>query len=90
MQNFFAIQPLATGRGAVTRRMSPSDLGRRLKPFVLLDLFDAKASSFPGFGCRYLTRSMVTITDPGTFSTSMPDWTFPRTMMPGGGIDGPS
>jgi hypothetical protein len=30
--------------------MSPSDLGRRLKPFVFLDLFDAEGSSLSGFG----------------------------------------
>jgi redox-sensitive bicupin YhaK (pirin superfamily) len=36
--------------GPVTRLMSPSDLGRRLKPFVFLDLFDADPSAFSGFG----------------------------------------
>jgi Pirin len=37
-------------QGPVTRLMSPSDLGRRLKPFVFLDLFDSAESSFSGFG----------------------------------------
>jgi redox-sensitive bicupin YhaK (pirin superfamily) len=36
--------------GPVIRLMSPSDLGRRLKPFVFLDLFDSAGSSFSGFG----------------------------------------
>lgn len=36
--------------GPVTRLMSPSDLGSRLKPFVFLDLFDSEGSSFSGFG----------------------------------------
>lgn len=36
--------------GPVTRLMSPSDLGQYLKPFVFLDLFDADASAFKGFG----------------------------------------
>jgi redox-sensitive bicupin YhaK (pirin superfamily) len=34
--------------GAITRLMSPSDLGRVLKPFVFLDLFDSEGTSFSG------------------------------------------
>jgi redox-sensitive bicupin YhaK (pirin superfamily) len=33
--------------GAITRLMSPSDLGQLLKPFVFLDLFDIGKASFP-------------------------------------------
>lgn len=36
--------------GAVTRLMSPGDLGEILKPFVFLDLLDSKADPFPNFG----------------------------------------
>src|ERR1700694_1286144 len=36
--------------GAITRLMSPSDLGQSLKPFVFLDLFDTEGGSFSGFG----------------------------------------
>ena len=36
-----------SGEGPIVRLMSPSDLGRRLRPFVFLDLFDAR-SSFAG------------------------------------------
>jgi redox-sensitive bicupin YhaK (pirin superfamily) len=36
--------------GAITRLMSPSDLGHVLKPFVFLDLFDNSGTSFSGFG----------------------------------------
>lgn len=36
--------------GPITRLMSPSDLGEHLKPFVFLDLFDADANAFQGFG----------------------------------------
>ena len=32
--------------GAITRLMSPSDLGHILKPFVFLDLFDSERTSF--------------------------------------------
>jgi redox-sensitive bicupin YhaK (pirin superfamily) len=31
--------------GAITRLMSPGDLGQVLKPFVFLDLFDLKGAS---------------------------------------------
>ena len=33
-----------TGRGSITRLMSPSDLGQVAKPFVFLDLFDAEGA----------------------------------------------
>ena len=36
--------------GAITRLMSPSDLGHVLKPFVFLDLFDTEESSLSGMG----------------------------------------
>jgi len=36
--------------GAITRLMSPGDLGQVLKPFVFLDLFNMENASFPGFG----------------------------------------
>ena len=36
--------------GPIVRLMSPSDLGRQLKPFVFLDYFDLESSGFPGFG----------------------------------------
>jgi redox-sensitive bicupin YhaK (pirin superfamily) len=36
-------------RGPITRLMSPSDLGQRLKPFVFLDLFEFKATTRRGF-----------------------------------------
>ena len=32
--------------GAITRLMSPSDVGQILKPFVFLDLFDSEGTSF--------------------------------------------
>jgi redox-sensitive bicupin YhaK (pirin superfamily) len=36
--------------GAITRLMSPTDLGKILKPFVFLDLFDNRGDAFPTFG----------------------------------------
>ena len=34
--------------GPITRLMSPSDLGERLKPFVFLDLFEADMRALAG------------------------------------------
>jgi redox-sensitive bicupin YhaK (pirin superfamily) len=36
--------------GAVTRLVSPSDIGEFIKPFVFLDLFDISESNAPNFG----------------------------------------
>jgi redox-sensitive bicupin YhaK (pirin superfamily) len=41
---------LGQRHGGITRLMSPSDVGRRLKPFVFLDLFDMEPADFPNFG----------------------------------------
>jgi redox-sensitive bicupin YhaK (pirin superfamily) len=36
--------------GAITRLVSPSDVGELIKPFVFLDLFDISADAGPNFG----------------------------------------
>jgi redox-sensitive bicupin YhaK (pirin superfamily) len=36
--------------GAITRLVSPSDIGELIKPFVFLDLFETSATQSPGFG----------------------------------------
>jgi redox-sensitive bicupin YhaK (pirin superfamily) len=36
--------------GAITRLVSPSDVGELIKPFVFLDLFDISATGGPNFG----------------------------------------
>jgi redox-sensitive bicupin YhaK (pirin superfamily) len=36
--------------GAITRLVSPSDIGEFIKPFVFLDLFDISAGNAPNFG----------------------------------------
>lgn len=37
-------------QGAITRLVSPSDIGELIKPFVFLDLFDISVSGAPTFG----------------------------------------
>jgi len=39
-----------SGHGPITRLMSPSDLGQIVKPFVFLDLFDAKGAGLRAMG----------------------------------------
>lgn len=46
--------------GPVTRLMSPSDLGRVLKPFVFLDLFDVEGA--PRFGGLHPHSGIATLT----------------------------
>ena len=41
---------LGSKHGPITRLMSPSDLGERLKPFVFLDYFESEPGAFGGFG----------------------------------------
>jgi redox-sensitive bicupin YhaK (pirin superfamily) len=36
--------------GAITRLVSPSDIGELIKPFVFLDLFETSGAQAPGFG----------------------------------------
>src|SRR5579871_5652678 len=36
--------------GAITRLVSPGDVGELIKPFVFLDYFDADAAHAPAFG----------------------------------------
>ncbi len=73
-------------QGPITRLMSPSDLGRRLKPFVFLDLFDAEASSFPGFGW-HPHSGIATLTYLWEGSVRYEDTTGAAGFLPAGGVE---
>jgi redox-sensitive bicupin YhaK (pirin superfamily) len=73
-------------QGAITRLMSPSDLGRRLKPFVFLDLFDAEASSFPGVGW-HPHSGIATLTYLWEGSVRYEDTTGAAGFLPAGGVE---
>ena len=45
-----ALRTRGQRHGAITRLVSPSDLGEFIKPFVFLDLFDISAAAAPNFG----------------------------------------
>jgi hypothetical protein len=46
-----AIRARGQSHGPITRLLSPSDLGRLLKPFVFLDLIDNQGKPFSGLAC---------------------------------------
>jgi len=74
------------GQGAITRLMSPSDLGRRLKPFVFLDLFDLEVSSFPNVGW-HPHSGIATLTYLWQGSVRYEDTTGAAGLLPAGGVE---
>ena len=72
--------------GPITRLMSPSDLGRRLKPFVFLDLFDAEESSLSGFGW-HPHSGIATLTYLWEGSVRYEDTTGAAGFLPAGGVE---
>jgi redox-sensitive bicupin YhaK (pirin superfamily) len=72
--------------GPVTRLMSPSDLGRRLKPFVFLDLFDADSSALSGFGW-HPHSGIGTLTYMWEGDVRYEDTTGASGLLPAGGVE---
>ncbi|MEA3044000.1 MAG: hypothetical protein QOH47_1838 [Sphingomonadales bacterium] len=72
--------------GPVIRLMSPSDLGRRLKPFVFLDLFDSQGSSFSGFGW-HPHSGIATLTYLWEGDVRYEDTTGASGFLPAGGVE---
>jgi redox-sensitive bicupin YhaK (pirin superfamily) len=72
--------------GPVTRLMSPSDLGRRLKPFVFLDLFDADSSALSGFGW-HPHSGIATLTYLWEGDVRYEDTTGASGLLPAGGVE---
>jgi redox-sensitive bicupin YhaK (pirin superfamily) len=73
--------------GPVTRLMSPSDLGQRLKPFVFLDLFDAEGTAaFSGFGW-HPHSGIATLTYLWEGSVRYEDTTGAAGFLPAGGVE---
>jgi len=72
--------------GPITRLMSPSDLGRLLKPFVFLDLFDTKETSFSGFGL-HPHSGIATLTLMLEGSVRFEDTTGHTGILPQGGVE---
>ena len=72
--------------GPITRLMSPSGLGRRLKPFVFLDLFEAEGSDLSGFGW-HPHSGIATLTYLWQGSVRYEDTTGAAGLLPAGGVE---
>jgi redox-sensitive bicupin YhaK (pirin superfamily) len=72
--------------GPITRLMSPSGLGRRLKPFVFLDLFDAAGSDLSGFGW-HPHSGIATLTYLWQGNVRYEDTTGGAGLLPAGGVE---
>jgi len=72
--------------GAITRLMSPADLGEVLKPFVFLDLFDNHADRFPSFGF-HPHSGLATLTYVAEGSVSYEDTNGAAGLLRGGGVE---
>jgi redox-sensitive bicupin YhaK (pirin superfamily) len=72
--------------GAITRLMSPSDLGQVLKPFVFLDLFDTGGTSLSGLAL-HPHSGIATVTHIQQGSVRYEDTTGARGVLPEGGVE---
>jgi len=72
--------------GPITRLMSPSDLGRLLKPFVFLDLIDNGGAPFTGFGL-HPHSGIATVTYVAEGSVRYEDTNGATGLLPAGGIE---
>ena len=75
-----------TTHGAITRLMSPGDLGEVLKPFVFLDLFDNGGRAFPTFG-MHPHSGIATLTYVAEGSVSYRDTNGASGILHAGGVE---
>ena len=72
--------------GPITRLASPGDLGKVLKPFVFVDLFDNGGQGFRGFGL-HPHSGIATLTYMAEGSTSYEDTNGARGLLTAGGVE---
>ena len=72
--------------GYITRLMSPGDLGKILKPFVFLDLFDNRGDRFPTFGL-HPHSGLATLTYVAEGSVSYEDTNGAAGILRAGGVE---
>jgi len=72
--------------GPVTRVVSPSDLGQRIKPFVFLDYVDAPPGGGPRFGI-HPHSGIATVTVPFEGDLRYEDTTGKSGLLPAGGVE---
>ena len=80
------VQTRGAGHGPITRLVSPSDIGQLIKPFIFLDLFDAPADSFGGFG-MHPHSGIATLTVLLHGATRYEDTTGKSGVLPAGGLE---
>ncbi len=81
-----AVQTRGKAHGPITRLVSPSDIGQLIKPFIFLDLFDAPADAFGGFG-MHPHSGIATLTVLLQGATRYEDSTGKSGVLPQGGIE---
>ena len=91
VQDVGALRPIihrTSGRthGPITRLASPGDLGKVLKPFVFVDLFDNGGREFRGFGL-HPHSGIATLTYMAEGSTSYEDTNGARGLLKAGGVE---
>lgn len=72
--------------GAITRLVSPSDIGEFIKPFVFLDLFDISGSTTPNFGW-HPHSGIATLTVLHEGALEYQETTGAKGTLPAGGIE---
>ena len=72
--------------GAITRLVSPGDLGEQIKPFVFLDLFDTESDEFGGFGL-HPHSGIATLTYVAEGSVNYEDTTGATGALDAGGVE---
>jgi len=72
--------------GAITRLVSPSDIGEFIKPFVFLDLFDVSAGNAPNFGW-HPHSGIATLTVLHEGAIEYQETTGVKGILPAGGVE---
>jgi redox-sensitive bicupin YhaK (pirin superfamily) len=72
--------------GAITRLVSPSDIGEFIKPFVFLDLFDISGSTAPNFGW-HPHSGIATLTVLHEGALEYQETTGVKGILPAGGVE---
>jgi redox-sensitive bicupin YhaK (pirin superfamily) len=72
--------------GAITRLVSPSDIGEFIKPFVFLDLFDISAAKAPNFGW-HPHSGIATLTVLHEGAIEYQETTGVKGILPAGGVE---
>jgi redox-sensitive bicupin YhaK (pirin superfamily) len=81
-----ALRTRGQRHGAITRLVSPSDIGEFIKPFVFLDLFDISVATAPNFGW-HPHSGIATLTLLHKGAIEYQETTGVRGILPAGGIE---